>query len=64
MSKLVFHREANRESIVENRLYANLMLNPAERIKKAFTLMSLAVLFKKGAIKAPQGLGLVLKRKK
>jgi len=64
MSKLVFHSGVNRESVVEDRLYTNLMLSPTERLKKAFTLMALATLFKKGAIKAPQGLGLVLKRKK
>lgn len=64
MSKLIFYSVENRESVVENRLYANLMLSPAERLKKAFTLMALAALFKKGAIKAPQGLGIVLKRKK
>lgn len=63
MSKVIFHTKTSREVIAENRLFENLKLSPVERLKKAFTLMGLSALFKKGPIKIPQGLGVVLKRK-
>ena len=63
VAKLIFHNEASsRETVAERRLYENLLLSPAERFKKAFALMALAALFKKGPIKSPQGLGIILKK--
>jgi len=64
MAKIILHTEnETQESIAERRLMENLSLSPQERMKKAFQLMALAALFKKGPIKKPQGLGIVLKRK-
>jgi hypothetical protein len=64
MAKLILHNGTETPaSIEERRLKENLLLTPEERIKKAFQLMALSLLFKNGPIKKPQGLGIVLKRK-
>ena len=64
MRKLILHTEnETRDSIEERRLLENASRPPIERWQKAFQLMSLALLFKKGPIKSPEGLGIVLKRK-
>lgn len=62
MRKVVLH--TGDESSADRRLFENASLLPAERMKKAFELMQLAALFKKGVIKLPQGLGVVLKKVK
>jgi len=61
MAKLIIHKEANPETINERRLFENFALTHAERMKKAFQLMKLSLLFKNGAIKKPQAKGIVLK---
>jgi hypothetical protein len=64
MAKLILHNgNETPASIEERRLKENFLLSPQERFKKTFELMALAALFKKGPIKIPQGLGIVLKRK-
>lgn len=64
MAKIILHKEGeNPESIADRRMQENLLLSPVERFKKTFQLMALAAAFKQGPIKAPQGLGVVLKRK-
>lgn len=64
MAKLIIHNgNETPGSIAERRLMENTLLTPHERFKKTFELMALAALFKKGPIKTPQGLGVVLKRK-
>ena len=63
MKKLIFYTaDTDRQAIAERRLFENLLLTPSERFKKAFKLMALAAMFKKGPIKKPLGLGIVLKK--
>jgi len=59
--KLILHTEPNSEAIRERRLREDFALSHQERMKKAFNLMRLSLLFKKGSIKAPQGKGILLK---
>ena len=61
MAKLILHTDANVDSINERRLFENFALTHTERMKKAFQLMKLSLLFKNGAIKKPQAKGIVLK---
>lgn len=61
MAKLILHTEANIDSINDRRLSESFALTHRERMKKAFELMKLALLFKKNPIKNPQGKGIVLK---
>lgn len=64
MAKIILHPEGESlEAIAERRLLENAMRTPEERFDKIFEMMELAALFKKGPIKEPQGLGIVLKRK-
>lgn len=60
MRKIVFRK--NTEANTDERLHATSLLTPLQRFKKVFALMTLASMFKKGPIKLPQGLGVVLKR--
>ena len=60
MAKVILYNEID----PDRRLFENLLLTPAERIKKLFDLMVLSAMFKKGPLKHPQGLGIVLKKKK
>ncbi len=63
MAKLIVHQvPLTREEIEERRLDENLALSPQERIQKMFKLMQLSLMLKKGPLKTPQGLGVVLKR--
>ena len=62
MRKVVFHKAEEIDSVKENRLLLN-NKSKAENMKRAFELMALAAMFKKGPIKEPQELGIVLKRK-
>lgn len=61
MAKLILHTEANVDSINERRLCESFALTHGERMKKAFELMKLSLLFKKNSIKKPLGKGIVLK---
>lgn len=62
--KLILHKDKKDFMEVENRrLSENLSLPYAKRIEKLFILMEISAMFKKGPIKMPQGLGLVLKEK-
>lgn len=63
MAKLILHeRPLTREEIEERRLLENLKRTPEERIKRMFMLMELAMKFKNGPLKEPQGKGIVLKQ--
>jgi hypothetical protein len=63
MAKLILHEKSlTREGIEERRLIESLQRTPEERIKRMFALMELAVKFKKGPLKEPQGNGIVLKQ--
>lgn len=65
MAKIILNSpRISREEIEERRFLENLALSPEQRMKKMFDLMALSALFKKGALKAPQGRGIVLTRKK
>lgn len=63
MAKLILHTNPDIDAIKERRLRENFALTPEERLKKAFKLMRLALLFKNGPIKKPAGKGIVLKFK-
>jgi hypothetical protein len=63
MAKLILHTDADLEKINERRLFEMLALTPGDRMNRAFQLMKLSLLFKKGPIKKPQGKGIVLKFK-
>ncbi len=63
MAKLILHTNPDLNAINERRLQENFALTPQERLKKAFELMRLSLLFKNGVIKKPQGKGVVLKFK-
>lgn len=63
MAKIILHTNTDVEAINERRLQENFALSYDERMKKAFQLMRLSLLFKNGAIKKPQGKGIVLKFK-
>ncbi|MFY9307780.1 MAG: hypothetical protein WAQ28_01905 [Bacteroidia bacterium] len=63
MAKLILHTRPDLDAIKERRLQENLALTHQERLKKAFELMRLSLLFKNGVIKKPQGKGFVLKFK-
>jgi hypothetical protein len=63
MGKVIIHTHPDLEAIEERRLMENLLLSPNERMKRAFELMSLSILFSKNKIlKSPQGLGIILKK--
>jgi hypothetical protein len=63
MGKVIIHTHPDLEAIEERRLMENLLLSPNERMKRAFELMSLSILFSKNKIlKSPQGLGTILKK--
>ena len=65
MAKLIIHKHGkDPEEINERRLLENLNLTPKQRWEKMFNLMALSALFKKGPLKKPQGLGVVLTRSK
>ena len=65
MAKLILHPPGTtREDIEHQRMLRNLERTPEERMVMAFRLMALALAFKNGPIKLPQGKGVVLKRKK
>ena len=64
MPKLIIHTEADLQAINDRRLEEIFSLSYVERMKKAYHLMSLSIKFKKSALKQPQGLGVLLKRKK
>jgi hypothetical protein len=59
--KIIVHKEADLEKIAEKRLEENFLLSHDNRIKKAFQLMKLSLMFKNESIKKPQGKGLLLK---
>ena len=61
--KLILHTEPNPENISERRLLENFALSYNERMKKAFDLMKLSLMFKNGPLKSPQAKGIVLKMK-
>lgn len=63
MAKLILHTTADLEAINERRLNENVALTHQQRLKKAFELMKLSLLFKNDAIKKPQAKGIVLKFK-
>lgn len=63
MAKIILHTNTDVEAINERRLQENFALSYDERMKKAFQLMRLSLLFKNGAIKKPQAKGIVLKFK-
>lgn len=63
MARLILHEKPlTREEIEERRLLEHLALSPEERIKRMFALIELAMKFRKGPLKLPQGKGIVLKR--
>ena len=64
MAKLILHTSSDLESIHERRLHENFSLSKTERMKKAFQLMAISSILKKGGLKQPQGLGILLKKKK
>ena len=64
MAKLILHKEANLDAIIERRLQENFSLSPKERMKKAYLLMAISAKLKNGVLKEPQGLGIILKKKK
>lgn len=63
MAKLILHTRPDLDAIKERRLRENFALTPEERLKKAFKLMRLSLLFKNGPIKEPAGKGIILKFK-
>jgi hypothetical protein len=63
MAKLILHTNADLQAIGDRRLQEDFMLTPKERFEKAYLLMKIAAQFRKGPLKEPQGLGIVLKRK-
>lgn len=63
MAKLILHTEANVEGIRERRMQEDFALSYSERMKKAFELMKLSLLFKSTSIKQPKARGIVLKFK-
>jgi hypothetical protein len=63
MATIAFHKTNNPEIIAHERANLFFELPHAERIKKAFGLMKLSLLFKKSNIKQPQAKGIVLKFK-
>jgi len=64
MAKLILHTSSDLESIHERRLHENFSLSKTDRMKKAFQLMAISTGLKKGVLKKPQGLGILLKKKK
>jgi len=59
--KLLVHKKPySRQQAEHSRLMKNLALTPLNRWKKAFSLMSLSLAFKRGSLKLPQGKGLLL----
>jgi len=62
MPQLRFYSEEERQEVEDRRLQENLLLTPGQRLEKMFRLMALAIKFKKGPLKLPQGKGIVLKR--
>lgn len=63
MAKLILHNDKNLESLVEKRAQEIFAFSYSERMKKAFNLMKLSLLFKNTSIKQPQAKGIVLKFK-
>jgi hypothetical protein len=64
MPKIIIYTPGTtREDIKRRRMEENMKRTPAERMSFAFRLMALAMMFKKGPLKEPQGKGVVLKRK-
>ncbi len=63
MAKLILHTNADVAAIIERRMQEDFALTYQERLKKAFELMRLSLLFKKDAIKKPANKGIVLKFK-
>ena len=64
MAKLILHPETKTLSeIDERRMQEDFALSKKERMKKAFQLMRLSILFKETEIKLPLSKGLVLKYK-
>lgn len=62
--KLIIHDPPlSPEEIEERRMAEDFAMTPLQRWNKMFTLMELALLFKKGPLKKPQGKGIVLKKK-
>jgi hypothetical protein len=61
MATLHLHTKEDVENVNDRRLSEMLLLTPNERMKKAFQLMRLALLFKNEPIKKVQGKGIVLK---
>ena len=64
MPKLILHTFSDLESINERRLHENFSLSKTERMKKAFQLMAISASLKNDFLKQPQGLGILLKKKK
>ncbi|MFI5148512.1 MAG: hypothetical protein ACHQRM_02190 [Bacteroidia bacterium] len=63
MPKLIIHNPPlSREEIADRRLEENLKRTPRERIALMFELNKLSAKLKKGPLKEPQGLGVVVKR--
>ncbi len=59
--KLFVHKKPySRQKTEHARLMQNLALTPLHRWKKAFSLMSLSLAFRRGALKVPQGKGILL----
>lgn len=59
--KLVVNKKPySRQKTEHSRLMKNFALTPLHRWKKAFSLMSLSLAFKRGSLKVPQGKGLLL----
>lgn len=63
MPKLLIHNPPlSREEIADRRLEENLQRTPEERMQLMFELIRLSARLKKGPLKEPQGLGVILKR--
>ena len=63
MAKLILHTIPDLNAINERRMQENFSFTYQERMKKAFELMRLSLLFKKGVIKEPTKKGIFLKFK-
>jgi hypothetical protein len=63
MRKVITYSHYDSEAIERRRLEENLKLTPLERFEKAFYLIHLSMLFKRGPLKEPEGKGVVLRRK-
>ncbi len=63
MARLILHKNTVTEHVNERRLKDFYAMDFQERMKKAFQLMRLSLLFKNTTLKQPQAKGIVLKFK-